>query len=344
MIRSVGILAATSIVGQQFVQLVSDHDSFELSVLTTGSSDDPGADRYADATNWQLPTPCPVDEMSLVAPDTDGIAENVDIVFSALPTRIARQIEPKLAERGCAVCSNARNDTLADDVPLVVPEVNKSHLRLVETQQSKHGWDGMLVKSPAPAVATLAIPLSVIQIYGLEDLTVSVLEGGYVPNQAPTGSMEMLNNIVPHVGTERSRLTTETKRVLGQFDGDTVSSATMNISASCNRVPVQHGTVANVWVTLADEPDIIAFESKLRNAPTVDIPSAPDESVRLMLATDRPQLRLDASHGGGHQVSVGSVEATNAGARFDCLAHALIRGAAGNSLLNAEVLVQEGYI
>lgn len=344
MIRSIGVLDATSIVGQQFVQLVSDHDSFELSVLTTGGPDDPGADRYADVVNWQLPTPCPVGEMPIVTPDAEGIADDTDIVFSALSTRMARHIEPTLAERGCAVCSNARNDALADDVPLVVPEVNRSHLGLVETQQSRHGWSGMLVKSPAPAVATLAIPLSVLQRYGLEELTVSVLEGGCVPDRAPAGAMETLNNIVPHVESGRSRLTTETKRVLGQFDGDTVSSAATNISASCNRVPVQHGTVANVWATLAEEPDVIAFESGFRDAPTVDVPSAPADSVRLMLATDRPQLRLDASHGGGHQVSVGSVEATAAGARFDCLAHGLVRGAAGNSLLNAELLVQEGYI
>lgn len=344
MIRSVGILDATSIVGQQFVLLVSEHESFDLSVLTTGSRDEPGADRYADAVDWQLSTPCPVDEMPIVAPDTDGLAADIDIAFSALPTRTAQHIEPKFAERGCAVCSNTRNDNLTDDVPLVVPEVNQSHLGLVETQQSKHGWDGMLVKSPAPAVATLAIPLSVLQTYGLEDVTVSVLEGGCVPDQAPVGSMEVLNNIVPQVKGERSRLTTETKRVLGQFDGNSVSSTTMDISASCNRVPVQHGTVANVWATLADDPDVLALESELRDAPTVDVPSAPAESLRLMLLTDRPQLRLDAGHEDGYQVSVGSVEATAPGARFDCLAHGLIRGAAGNSVLNAEVLVQEGYI
>ncbi len=340
----VGILGATGAVGQRFVQLLDGHPEFELTCVT--ASADSAGNSYREAAKWRVDAPIPEDVAGLTVRETDpeAVPDDLDLVFSSLPSSVAETVEPAFAEAGYVVSSNSSNERLAEDVPLVIPEVNPEHLGLIEVQRDERGWDGALVKNPNCSTITMVPTLAALDEFGLECVHVATLQAVSGAGYSGVTSMEILDNVLPHIGGEESKMETESRKLLGEFSGAAVGWHDAEVSASCNRVPTLDGHLENVWVETAADVSTETAKDALRDAPTQDLPSAPDPLVEVFEEPDRPQPRLDRTLGGGMQIAAGGVQATPGGVQYNCLAHNTIRGAAGASLLNGELLARDGWL
>jgi aspartate-semialdehyde dehydrogenase len=341
---TVGVLGATGAVGQRFVQLLDGHDDFDLSVVTASPSS--AGETYRSAANWGLDTPIPEEtaELTVRATDPEEIPEDTDLLFSALPSDVGAQVEPELCESGFVVSSNASNERQAEDVPLVVPEVNADHLDLIEVQRDERGWDGALVKNPNCSTITMVPTLAAIDEFGLERVHVSTLQAVSGAGYSGVTSMEILDNVVPHIGGEEEKMETESRKLLGQFTGAEVEYHDAVVSASCNRVPTLDGHLENVFVETRDDPEPEDVAAALEDAPTLDLPSAPDPLIEVFEDPARPQPRLDRMRGDGMAIAAGGIQTTDTGIQYNCLAHNTIRGAAGASILNGELLASDGWL
>lgn len=342
----VGILGATGVVGKQFVRLLNEHPEFEIVVVTTNTFEQATGTSYGEFVEWTHPEPLPpeIREIELTQPGADKIATKADLLFSAVSKTVAKQVEPRFAEDGCLVCSTAMNERLSEDVPLIVPEVNADHLQLLERQRDTRELDGGIIKTPSAPVVAASLPLSALAEYGLAKVMLSTMQGSTDGFGEPLPAVDIINNVVPEVSGEESKIRTEIKKVLGTFDGSVVQPHEIHLSPSCNLVPMQNGIFANMWVKTNENLNMMTAESEIQALPPVDLPSAPKRPVKLFLTSDRPQPQLDATAERGHQVAVGPVENTPSGVKFDCLTHSTIRGAAGTSILNAELLIEKGYL
>ena len=340
----VGILGATGAVGQRFIQLLDDHPLFEIGALT--ASEDSAGRPYSDAAKWRLDTPIPdsVADIEVGPTDPEAVPADVPLIFSSLPSSIGETVEPAFAEAGYVVSSNSSNERLADDVPLVIPEVNHDHLDLIEVQRDERGWDGALIKNPNCSTITMVPPLAGLDQFGLESVHVATLQAVSGAGYSGVTSMEIIDNVLPHIGGEEEKMETETRKLLGEFDGSEVHWHDVAVSASCNRVPTLDGHLENVWADLAERVSVDEAKAAMADVPSLDLPSSPDPLVHVFDEPDRPQPRLDRLRQDGMQVTVGGVQETPDGVLFDCLAHNTLRGAAGASLLNGELLVEDGWI
>ncbi|WP_232686072.1 aspartate-semialdehyde dehydrogenase [Halobacterium zhouii] len=341
---TVGVLGATGAVGQRFVQLLDGHPEFEVSVLT--ASPQSAGDSYSEAAKWRLDTPIPdgIAETTVRETDPDEIPGDTDLLFSALPSTVAEQVEPELCEAGFVVSSNASNERVADDVPLVIPEVNADHLGLIDVQQDERGWDGALVKNPNCSTITMVPTLAAIDSFGLERVHVSTLQAVSGAGYSGVTSMEILDNVVPHIGGEATKMETESRKLLGEFTGAGVEWHDATVSASCNRVPTLDGHLENVFAETDADPAPGEVADAFRAADPIDLPSAPTPLIEVFEEPDRPQPRLDRMVGDGMAVAAGGVESTETGVQYNCLAHNTVRGAAGASILNGELLASEGWL
>jgi len=341
---SVGVLGATGAVGQRFIQLLDGHPEFELSVLT--ASPDSAGKRYREAAKWRLDTPIPEDVADVEVRETDPaeIPDDTDLLFSALPSSVGERVEPALCEAGFVVSSNSSNARAADDVPLVIPEVNADHLDLIDVQRDERGWDGALVKNPNCSTITMVPTLAALRQFGLERVHVSTLQAVSGAGYSGVTSMEIIDNAVPHIGGEEAKMETESRKLLGELGDSEVSWHDASVSASCNRIPTLDGHLENVFVETAAEPSPEEVAEAFEDAPTLDLPSAPDQLVHVFEEPDRPQPRLDRMLGDGMAVAAGGIQETDTGIQYNCLAHNTIRGAAGASLLNGELLASEGWV
>jgi aspartate-semialdehyde dehydrogenase len=340
----VGILGATGAVGQRFIQLLDDHPTFELAAMT--ASDESAGESYRDAAKWRVSTPIPDDvaEMTVGRTHPDDVPDDVDLLFSSLPSGVAAEVEPLFLEEGYVVSSNSSNDRLAEDVPLTIPEVNPDHLDLIEVQRDERGWDGALVKNPNCSTITMVPPLAAIDEFGIERVDVVTLQAVSGAGYDGVTSMEIIDNALPHIGGEEDKMESESRKLLGEFDGAEVDLHGMDVAASCNRIATLDGHLESVFADLADDPDPAAVAAAMREYPSVDLHSAPDPLIHVFDDPDRPQPRLDRTLGDGMAVSAGGIQETTHGVQFNCLAHNTIRGAAGASVLNGELLVEEGWI
>jgi len=340
----VGILGATGAVGQRFIQLLDGHPEFEIACLT--ASDDSAGLTYREAAKWRVNTPIPADVAEMPVHETEPatVPDDVELLFSSLPSSVADRVEGGFAEAGFVVSSNSSNERLAEDVPLVVPEVNPDHLALIEVQRDRRGWDGALVKNPNCSTITMVPTLAALDRFGLERVHVATLQAVSGAGYSGVTSMEILDNAIPHIGGEAEKLETESRKLLGAFDGSEVQWHGAEVTASCNRIATLDGHLENVWIEAADDPGVEEAAAALRDAPTQDLPTAPDPLVYVFEDAYRPQPRLDRDRGDGMQVSVGGIEETERGLQYNCLAHNTIRGAAGASVLNGELLAREGWI
>jgi aspartate-semialdehyde dehydrogenase len=341
---TVGVLGATGAVGQRFVQLLGGHDSFDLSVVTASPSST--GETYRDAANWGLDTPIPEQfaDMTVRETDPEAIPDDTDLLFSALPSDVGAAVEPELCEAGFVVSSNASNERRADDVPLVVPEVNADHVDLIEVQRDERGWDGALVKNPNCSTITMVPTLAAVDQFGLERVHVSTLQAVSGAGYAGVTSMEILDNVVPHIGGEERKMETESRKLLGEFTGAEVAYHDAVVSASCNRVPTLDGHLENVFVETRDDPEPKDVAAAFTDAPSLDLPSAPDQLIEVFEDPERPQPRLDRMLGDGMAIAAGGIQTTDTGFQYNCLAHNTIRGAAGASLLNGELLARDGWV
>ena len=341
----VGILGATGAVGQRLVQLLDPHPDFEIAALT--ASEDSAGRRYDDAAKWRLDVPIPdsVGEMTVRATDADEIPNDVPLLFSSLPSSVGAAVEPGLAEAGYVVSSNSSNSRMAAAVPLVIPEVNAEHVDLIEVQRDERGWDGALLKNPNCSTITMVPPLAALdEAFGLTDVRVSTLQAVSGAGYDGVTSMEIIDNAIPHIGGEEQKMETESRKLLGTFDGAEISLHGMDVAASCNRIATIDGHLENVWADLEEDVSVAEAEDAMAEVTGIDLPSSPEQLITVFDEPDRPQPRLDRNLENGMGVGVGGFRETADGVQLNCLAHNTMRGAAGASVLNGELLLENGYL
>jgi aspartate-semialdehyde dehydrogenase len=340
----VGILGATGAVGQRFVQLLDGHPTFELAAVT--ASGESAGSSYSDAAKWRVSAPIPDDvaEMTVTATEPDAVPDDVDLLFSSLPSGVAEQVEPDFLEAGYVVSSNSSNARLDDDVPLVIPEINPEHLDLIDVQRNNRGWDGALIKNPNCSTITMVPALAALDQFGLERVHVSTLQAVSGAGYSGVTSMEIIDNAIPHIGGEEEKMETESRKLLGSASEAGVNWHDASVSASCNRIATIDGHLENVFVETDADPSVEDIADAFRDAPTQDLPSAPDPLIHVFEAPDRPQPRLDRMVGDGMAIAVGGIQETDEGFQFNVLSHNTIRGAAGASVLNGELLADRGWL
>ena len=344
---SVGILGATGIVGQRFIQLLEHHPWFEVSWLA--ASDRSEGRSYAEAARWRLKTAIPerVAQMTVSPAKPEGAPK---IIFAALDASVAKEMEPEFAAAGCAVVSNSSALRMQSDGPLVIPEVNADHIRLIETQPWRRASGGFAVTNPNCSAIGLVLALAPLhQRFGLETVmavTMQAVSGAGYPGVA---SLDILGNVIPYIAKEEEKMEEETQKLLGTLNGAGIIPAPFAMSAQCNRVAVEDGHTESVSIRLkkkAQAEEIIAAWNDFRAEPQkLHLPSAPAQPVIYLNSVDRPQPRLDVDSGGGMTTSVGRLRKCNVlDWKFTVLSHNTIRGAAGAALLNAELLKAKGYL
>jgi aspartate-semialdehyde dehydrogenase len=342
----VGILGATGIVGQRFVQMLEHHPWFEVAWLA--ASDRSEGRLYGEAARWKLKTtlPAQVAGMRVSAAKPDGAPK---LIFAALDASIAAEMEPLFAEAGCAVITNSSALRMQKDVPLVIPEVNPDHIELIESQSWRKKSGGFVVTNPNCSAIGLVLALCPLQqLFGIETVmavTMQAVSGAGYPGVA---SLDILGNVIPYIPKEEEKMEEETRKLLGRLNGAGIIPADFAMSAQCNRVAVEDGHTESVSVKLqrkVQPEEIINAWINFRSVPqALKLPSAPAEPVRYVATSDRPQPRLDVESGKGMTTTVGRLRPCGVlDWKFTVLSHNTIRGAAGAALLNAELLKAQGY-
>jgi aspartate-semialdehyde dehydrogenase len=343
----VGILGATGIVGQRFIQMLEHHPWFEVSWMA--ASDRSEGRPYIEAARWKLKTAIPPAVANMkVSPALPTGAPKV--IFAALDSSIARDLEPQFAAAGCAVISNSSALRMQADVPLVIPEVNGEHIALVEKQAWRTQSEGFVVTNPNCSAIGLVLALAPLhRAFTLEAVmavTMQAVSGAGYPGVA---SLDILGNVIPYIASEEEKMQEETQKLLGTLSGSRIDPAPFAMSASCNRVAVEDGHTESISIRMKKKPsaeEIIAEWNNFRAEPQqLKLPSAPAQPVVYMSAPDRPQPRFDCDLGNGMATSVGRLRKCGVlDWKFTVLSHNTIRGAAGAALLNAELLKAKGYL
>jgi aspartate-semialdehyde dehydrogenase len=342
----VGILGATGTVGQRFIQMLDGHPFFEVTWLA--ASDRSTGRHYEDAVRWKLDTPIPLAVRSLpLSPATPD--QPPSIIFAALDTEIAREIEPLFAAAGCAVISNSSAFRMQEDVPLVIPEVNAAHLGLIESQSWRKQSGGYIVTNPNCSAIGLVLALKPLaDRFGIESIFVSTMQAVSGAGYPGVPSLDILGNVVPFIKNEEEKMEAETMKLLGTLEGTAVLPYAARMSAHCNRVAVEDGHTESVSIKLrtrATREQVLAAWSEFQPLASHQLPTAPAQPVEFLAAEDRPQPRLDRMRGAGMATTVGRLRpCTLLDWKFTVLSHNTIRGAAGAALLNAELLMQLGKL
>jgi aspartate-semialdehyde dehydrogenase len=347
----VAVLGATGMVGQRFIELLQDHPWFELVALA--ASDQHGGRPYAEATRWRLPnSEMPASVASLpVHPCRPDALPDVKIAFSALPGEIAGEIELAFAQAGVAVFSNAKNYRMTPDVPLLIPEVNADHIAAIVQQRKQRGWSGCIVTNANCCATPLVMALKPLQLkFGVSKVLVSTMQAISGAGYPGLSAYDILDNVIPYIGGEEEKLEIETLKMLGEWEeGCGFVYAPMVVSAHCNRVPTREGHLECVSLTLerdaSPEEIIAAWESYVPEPQQLKLPSAPEHALLYRHEQDRPQTLRDRDAGNGMTTTLGRLRPCPLlGYKFVVLAHNTIRGAAGGSVLNAELCVSKGLI
>jgi aspartate-semialdehyde dehydrogenase len=343
----VAILGATGAVGQRFVQLVSKHPWFEIAALA--ASDKSAGRPYAEVVKWVIPGDPPPDVGAMIvqALDPDLPAR---LVFSALPSSVAREVEPLFAQAGHVVCSNASAFRQEPDIPLVIPEVNADHLGLIDRQKRERGWPGFVITSPNCTTTGMVLPLkpldTAFKVQQVFAASMQAISGAGYPGVA---SLDILGNVVPYIGGEEEKIEQETRLLLGDMVNGQRIEAGVTVSAQANRVPVLDGHTICLSLGFEAPPtaaDAIAVLTSFRGPELVrNLPSAPEKPIIVRSEPDRPQPRRDRDSKGGMAVTVGRVRSCPVlDLRLVSVSHNTLRGAASGSILNAELLVAEGHL
>jgi aspartate-semialdehyde dehydrogenase len=343
----VGILGATGIVGQRFVQMLENHPWFEVAWLA--ASDRSEGKAYGEAARWRLKTAIPSRVAGLtVSPATPDGAPKV--IFAALDASIAAELEPRFAEAGCAVISNSSALRMKTDVPLVIPEVNPDHLKLLECQSWRRKSGGFVVTNSNCSAMGLVMALAPLeQKFGLETVMVVTLQAVSGAGYPGVASLDILGNVIPYIAKEEEKMEEETQKLLGRLNGSSIVPGAFGMSAQCNRVAVEDGHTESVSVKLkkgAKPEEIIAAWNEFRGVPQeIKLPTAPERPVQYLASADRPQPRFDVDAGDGMTATVGRLRPCSVlDWKFTVLSHNTIRGAAGAAILNAELLKAQGHL
>ena len=343
----VGILGATGVVGQRFIQMLEGHPWFEVAWLA--ASDRSEGKTYEEAVRWRLKTGIPEHVKTMVVSPA-GPEDAPKVIFAALDAGIARELEPKFAEAGCAVVSNSSAFRMQKDVPLVIPEVNPDHLALIECQSWRKKSGGYIVTNPNCSAIGLVVALAPLhEKFGVESLFVTTMQAISGAGYPGVASLDILGNVIPFIKNEEEKMQEEAGKLLGTYKGKQIQLAPFPLSAHCNRVAVEDGHTESVSIRLkkkAKPEEIIAAWNSYKAEPQeLKLPSAPDKPVVYLEASDRPQPRFDVDMGAGMTTAVGRLRPCGVlDWKFTVLSHNTIRGAAGAAVLNAELLKAKGYL
>lgn len=341
------VLGATGMVGQYFVSLLANHPWFRLESVV--ASDRSAGKRYQDACRWLLGAAMPEEARDLTV---GALGDPLDtrLVFSALPTEVAGECEVDYARRGHLVFSNASSHRMDPLVPLLVPEVNGDHGALIRAQREARGWSGAIVTNPNCSAAVLVTALAPLyRTYGIRTVFVTTLQALSGAGYPGVSSLDILDNAIPYIGGEEAKLESEPLKMLGRYRDGAIKPAAFTISAQCNRIATRDGHMECVSLALDASPSLAEIAETLRSfraAPQeLGLPTAPARPVIVRDEPDRPQTRLDRDEGRGMAVSVGRIRPCPIlGIKFVALGSNTMRGAAGGSLLNAELLKAQGLL
>ncbi len=340
---SVGVLGATGSVGQKFIQLLEGHPFFELTEIA--ASDRSAGKLYKEAVNWILSTPIPENIANITVKGCNDTFVS-KLLFSALDASVAGEIESNLAERGHFIASNSKNHRWDTDVPLLVPEVNPDHLALLKSQEYNGGG---IVTNPNCSTIGLVLALKPIHdAFGIEALNVVTMQALSGAGYPGVSSLDIIDNVVPFIAGEEEKLETEPKKILGAFAGDHIELADINISAQTNRVAVLDGHLETVQITLRKkatiEEIIDSWENFTSEPQRLALPFAPIKPVHYFTEAKYPQPRLHRDLDKGMATSVGRLRPCSLfDYKFVILSHNTVRGAAGGSILGAELMAARGF-
>lgn len=343
-----GVLGATGIVGQRLLQLLAEHPWFELTEVA--ASERSSGKKYSEAVKWHLNEPIPTRAAELVVKGLEPTLD-CDFVFSALDSSVAGPAEEEFARAGYPVVSNSKNHRMAADVPLLIPEVNASHLDAIPVQQKNRGYgSGFIVTNPNCSTAGLVLALKPLaDAFGLEKIFVVTLQAVSGAGYPGVPSLDILGNVVPFISGEEEKMEEEPQKLLGQWDGTRFVEAGLGISAHCNRVPVENGHLECVSASLKKVATLREVREALRKFAVSDelseLPTAVKNPIVVLEEENRPQPRRDVNTGNGMAAVVGRVrECPLLDVKLTLLSHNLLRGAAGAALLNAELLAAREYL
>ncbi|MEF8874981.1 MAG: aspartate-semialdehyde dehydrogenase [Candidatus Thermoplasmatota archaeon] len=339
----VGIVGSTGLVGQQFIRLLSRHPYFEISELV--ASEESANKPYEDAVENKIRRiPEKVRKKSVSAIDDEL---DCRVIFSALPSKVAREAERDLVERGHIVLTNASAHRMESHVPLVIPEVNPDHIGLIE-ELDREGREGFIVANPNCSVIQLAIALKPIhEKFGIKKIDVVTLQALSGAGYDGVGALEAADNVIPYIPNEEEKIKEEIPELFGELNGGEINREKFRISSSCNRVNISDGHLENVSIELEEKTSTSEVKKALeefRGLPQ-DLPSSPEIPIIFSEENDRPQPRVDLGGDTPMSVHVGRLREDNIlDYKFIVLGHNTIRGAAGASVLNAELLYSKGLV
>ena len=340
----VGVLGATGMVGQRFVSLLSQHPWFRCTWL--GASERSEGKAYKSVAPWKLNTPIPGGSAERIV-EACVPGKGPKVVFSGLDASVAGEIEGAFAAAGHVVITNARNFRMDPLVPLLIPEINADHLKLIGEQRRSKGWKGAIVTNPNCSTIVLALALAPLRQFNIRAVIVSTMQAVSGAGYPGVPSLDILGNVVPFISGEEEKMQSETLKILGSDGGRAPYPAV--VSAHTNRVAVIDGHTITVSVGFERKPAIEAIKEAMRSfagkPQQLWLPSAPQPPLVVTEEPNRPQPRLDADLGGGMAITIGRVrECPVMHAKFVALGHNTIRGAAGAAILNAELMHSEGLL
>lgn len=347
---NVGVLGATGAVGQKFIRLLENHPWFSVAEL--GASERSAGKTYSEAANWIEPTPLPAAVSDIIVKECNASEfEHVDFVFSGLDSSVATEIEKDFAQSGIPVISNAKNYRTDSTVPLLIPEVNPDHIDLITSQSFSKDGAGWIVTNPNCVAIPLTMSLKPLyENFGIESVVVTSMQAISGAGYPGVPSLDILGNVVPFIGGEESKIRQEPLKLLGKLSDGKIEHAEFAVTATATRVPVINGHILSVNVKLKDAPSNIedvkesmkSWESPISGK---GLPSAPEYPLHVFDDERYPQPRLHADSKNGMQTAVGRVRQAEVNdVSYIAMAHNTIRGAAGGAILNAELLVDKGYI
>jgi len=330
------VLGATGLVGRTFVRLLQGHPWFRVEALV--ASERSAGRRYGELVE---DAPEEFKDIEIVSLGEFLRDVDVDIAFNSLPASISREVEEKLAEQ-IPVFTNARSHRYDDDVPILVPEVNPEHMKLIEVQRERRNWNGFIVTNPNCSTAILTVSLAPLREFGIRRIHVATMQAISGAGFSGLSAFAIQDNVIPLIEGEEWKIENESMKILGSLEGDRIKPASFEVSAIATRVPVLHGHTEAVFIELerGSVEDIREAFRSFDPLRKLDLPSY----ERPLVYTDVPQPRLHRDRGRGLTVTVGRLEESGSAFKYVVTGHNLVRGAAGGSVLNAELAKRLGHI
>jgi len=343
----VGILGATGAVGQRFVSLLEGHPWFDVSALMASER---SVNRvYGEICQWHIDKKMPESCRHMTVQPCQ-VRKNIDFVFSGLDAGPAEEIESHFADQGIPVVSNTKSHRMDKDVPLIIPEINPNHLALIKVQQKRYAKSGFIVTNPNCSTIVLCMALApLVRTFGVQKVLVNTLQALSGAGYPGVSSMDIIDNVLPYIPGEEEKMETEPRKIFGTMETGFIDDCSIDISARCHRVNVSDGHLLTASVKLkrwGELQELIDCWKQYRGEiASLDLPSLSSLPVEYLDWPDRPQPRRDRWAGNGMTIRIGRLKSCHVqDYTFSALGHNTIRGAAGGSILVAELLVAKGYL